>query len=105
MRKLATLVCLATATQLGAQTIGPRRGTLILSGAGEPIADSSVVRRFVTLAGGAESEIVYIPSAASSIRLPSGYIAELPDSGGISPDVATLERELAQFFGVRRVRV
>jgi cyanophycinase len=88
-----------------AQGIGPARGTLILSGAGEPHAEPTVLRRFVALAGGPQAEVVYIPTAASSIRLPSGFIAELPESGGITPSVDALESALAGLFGVRRVRI
>jgi cyanophycinase len=84
---------------------GPAKGTLILSGAGEAHADPAVLRRFVDLAGGAGAEILYIPSAASGIRLPNGYTAELPDAGGVSPSVESLEGQLASLFGVRRVRI
>jgi len=66
------------------QTVGPKNGALILSGAGEPHGDPAVLRRFVELAGGAASEIIYIPTAASGIRLPSGFVAELSDSGDIA---------------------
>lgn len=88
-----------------AQSVGPKRGVLVLSGAGEPHADSALLRRFVELAGGAQAEIVYIPTAASGIRLPSGFTADLPESGDITPSVRVLETELATLFGVRRVRV
>jgi cyanophycinase len=48
---------------------------------------------------------VYIPTAASGIRLPSGFIAELPESGAITPNTQALESELASVFGVHRVHV
>ena len=88
-----------------AQTVGPSRGTLILSGAGEPHGDPEVLRRFVELAGGAQAEVVYIPTAASGIRLPSGFVAQLPESGEIAPSAGALESALASLLGVRRVHV
>lgn len=102
---VALLVWLAFATPAGAQAVGPRRGALVLSGGGEPHADATVLARFVALAGGPNVDIIYIPSAASGIRLPSGFIAELPESGEITPSREALESALATLFGVRRVRV
>lgn len=102
---LPIVIGLAVSSQALTQEIGPKQGILVLSGAGEPHGDSAVLRRFVDLAGGADAEIVYIPTAASGIRLPSGFIAELPDSGEITPGVRALESELAALFRVRRVRV
>ena len=84
---------------------GPRRGTLVLSGAGEPHGDPEVLQRFAALAGGAGAEVVYIPSAATSIRLPSGFIADLPEDGTMTPGVEALEAALAPVLGVGRVRV
>jgi hypothetical protein len=95
----------AFASVASPQRVGPQNGALVLSGAGEPHAEPSVLRRFVQLAGGPETEILYIPTAASGIRLPSGFIAELPASGAITPSTEALESELASLFGVRRVRV
>ena len=54
------LIALALSSSAGAQTVGPRRGALVLSGGGEPHADPAVVARFVALAGGADAEIIYI---------------------------------------------
>src|SRR4051812_46703208 len=108
---IARRTCVALALSLAcsglawSQTVGPKHGALILSGAGEPHGDPAVLRRFVELAGGPASEIVYIPTAASSVRLPSGFVAGLSDSGDITPSVQALESELAQLFGVRRVHI
>jgi cyanophycinase len=102
---LATLIGLAFSGYALAQTIGPVRGALVLSGAGEPHGDPAVLSRFVGLAGGRDVEILYIPTAASGIRLPSGFTSELPESGGITPSVNALETALAALFGVRRVRI
>jgi cyanophycinase len=102
---LSIVIGLALSSSALAQDVGPKSGALVLSGAGEPHGDPAVLRRFVDLAGGAEAEIVYVPTAASGIRLPSGFIAELPESGEITPSVRALESELAALFGVKRVRV
>jgi cyanophycinase len=102
---LALTLGVASSGSAWAQAVGPKQGALILSGAGEPHGDPAVLRRFVELAGGPGAEIVYIPTAASSIRLPSGFTADLPESGEITPATAALESELAALFGVRRVRI
>ncbi|HJT27726.1 MAG TPA: hypothetical protein VJ784_09985 [Pyrinomonadaceae bacterium] len=49
---------------------GVEQGTLILTG-GDP---ETGLKEFVTLAGGPDANIVYIPTAASSLILPSGVI-------------------------------
>jgi cyanophycinase len=111
LRTIALRTCVSLVLSLAcsglawSQTVGPKNGALILSGAGEPHGDPAVLRRFVELAGGPASEIIYLPTAASGIRLPSGFIAELSDSGDIAPSVQALESELAKLFGVRRVRI
>lgn len=106
LRYLACLaIGLSIAAPTGAQTVGPRRGVLVVSGAGETHGDPALLARFVALAGGADAEIVYIPSAASGIRLPSGFIADLPESGEITPSAEALESALSTLFGVRRVRL
>lgn len=108
-RKMTNRLCVAFligwASNGVAQEVGPRTGSLVLSGGGEAHADPAVLARFVELAGGPESEIVYIPTAASGIRLPSGFIAELPENGRIEPGREILEEELRKLFGVRRVHV
>jgi cyanophycinase len=85
-----------------AQSRGPSKGTLVLTGGD---FGRGVVERFVTLAGGPDANIVYIPSASTGMKLPSGFSYEPPDSD--APDARTreFERELAKLFGVRRVTV
>lgn len=51
---------------------GPAKGTLILTGGDQETG----LKEFVKLAGGPNANIVYIPTAASSLRLPSGLIWE-----------------------------
>lgn len=64
-----------------------------------------MLARFVALAGGPDAAIIYIPSAASGIRLPSGFIAELPESREITPSKDALESALVRLFRVRQVRI
>jgi cyanophycinase len=106
----ATLVLVGCAIlgrpQLAAQvSSGPTTGWLVLSGSGEPVGNAELLRRFVDLAGGPSSQIIYIPTAATSIRTPSGFIANLPDTGEIVPSPTELETQLARLFGVERLRL
>jgi len=77
---------------------GPRRGSLVLTG-GE--FGTGVIERFAALAGGAGASVVYIPSASSGIKLPSGFTwvpPELPDATNNTPD---FQQELSKLFGLR----
>lgn len=85
-----------------AQSRGPERGTLILTG-GDPLP--SAIQRFVALAGGPDANFVYIPTAASSLRLPSGFIYDPPNSDTPAENTRAFEEELAKLFGVRRITV
>ena len=97
---LAPLSPVALAAQ---RSSGPRAGTLILTGGEFPAA---VRERFVALAGGSDAEIVYVPTAASALKLESGFIYEPPDSDGVGAGATrAFEAELAKLFGVRRVTV
>ncbi|MBV9495933.1 MAG: cyanophycinase [Acidobacteria bacterium] len=86
-------------------TLHAQSQSLVLSGAGDPIAPRAAIERFVALAGGPDAEIVYIPTAASGIRTPSGLVVELPENGEIVPKDAPLANDLASFFGVKRVTI
>jgi cyanophycinase len=103
--KLALCVPLALlcANVLTAQTSGgPKRGALVLTG-GE--FGQGVLERFVALAGGPDNNFVYIPTAASSLRLPSGFIYEPADGDVPAANTREFEQELARMFGVRRITV
>ena len=72
MSILPVLVAALTAKSLQGQiheTMGPRRGTLVLDGGGAALDSSSrqraVIQRFVQLAGGSAARIVVIPTAYS----------------------------------------
>lgn len=85
---------------VAAQTsAGPAHGTLVVSG-GDYEAG---VKEFVTLAGGPDANFVYIPTAASSIRLPSGFIWEPPDTDTMPANTKEFVEELAHLFGVRKI--
>ena len=60
---IALLLVLIGATQspLAAQTVGPERGALVVSGGGE--TTSHIIDRFIELAGGPGAPIVVIPTA------------------------------------------
>lgn len=81
---------------------GPSKGSLILTG-GE--FGAGVIERFVQLAGGPKSRFVYIPTAASSLRLPSGFIYDPSNTDVPAANTKEFEQELAKFFGVERVTV
>ncbi len=83
---------------------GPSKGALILSGAGADI-DASVALRFVALAGGADANFVYIPTASSGIKLASGFIYTPPDLDGDPKNVEEFEQELGKMFGVKNITV
>ena len=103
-RKLALAVLLATlgSAALMAQTSsGPRRGSLVAVGGDYKVG----TERFVSLAGGPDAAFVYIPTAASSIRLPSGFIYEPPDADAPAANTREFEQELCKLFGVKRVTV
>ncbi len=76
---------------------------LVLSG-GEYI-HPALRRRFVELAGGPEREFVYVPTASSGIRLATGFEYEPSGADTANPTDRDFERELAQLFAVRRIRL
>ena len=84
----------------GAQS---RRGSFVLSG-GEYI-HPALRQRFVQLAGGPASSFVYIPTASSGIRLPSGFEYEPLDTDGANPKDSLFALELAALFGVHQVAI
>jgi len=79
---------------------GSAKGHLILTGGD---VGNAAIERFVTLAGGPGANFVYIPTAASSVRLPSGFIYDPPDSDTPAANTRAFEEELAKMFGVKQV--
>jgi cyanophycinase len=78
----------------------PKKGNLILTGGS---FTSEGIKAFVELAGGADANFVFIPSASSGIKLESGYIWEPRDSTKEKMDSFSLE--LAKMFGVKKIIV
>jgi cyanophycinase len=81
---------------------GPPKGALIITG-GE--FGAGVKERFVALAGGADMNFVYIPTASSGIKLDSGFIYRPPESDSPAANTREFEQELARIFGVKRITV
>jgi cyanophycinase len=100
---LFALLCTVsvTATLMAQTSSSPRRGSLVAVGGDFKIGTD----RFVSLAGGPDANFVYVPTAASSIRLPSGFIYEPPDSDSPSTNTREFEQELCKLFGVKRITV
>jgi cyanophycinase len=78
------------------------RGSLVLTG-GE--FGKGVIERFVELAGGPDANFVYLPTAASSVRLPSGFIYDPSNSDTPAANTPAFEQELAKMFAVKHVTV
>jgi cyanophycinase len=88
------------ATAVAQQLAGLSKGSLILTGGD---FGKGVLERFVDLAGGPDANFVYIPTGASSLKLPSGFIYDPPDSDTPAANTEAFEAELAKMFGVKRV--
>lgn len=97
---LATVLFLFAPPGARGQT---RVGALVLSG-GEYI-HPALRARFIELAGGSDKVFVYIPTASSGIRLPSGFEYEPLDTDAANPRDSAFAAELAQMFGVRRIEI
>jgi cyanophycinase len=99
----ALLILLCVSNSLPAQIAsGPAKGNLVITG-GDLSKD--MLDRFVTLAGGPAANFVYVPTAASSLRLPSGFIYDPPQSDTSAANTQAFEAELAKMFGVKHVTV
>lgn len=92
---------------IGQNSNASRKGTLLLSGGGtsREAIGKSVIDRFVALAGGADINLVFIPTASSGIKLDSGFIYTPPDKDGEVTNTREFEQELAKLFGIARVTV
>lgn len=81
--------------------VGPAKGTLILTGGDQETG----LKEFVALAGGPDANIVYIPTAASSIRLPSGLIWEWLHTDELPANTPAFKAELCKMFGVTAITI
>ncbi len=95
---LATICAATCAAQLSS---GPAKGTLILTGGDQETG----IKEFVTLAGGPDANIVYIPTAASSLRLPSGLIWEWLYTDELPANTPEFKQELCKMFGVKNITI
>lgn len=99
----AVLIVLSVPGFLCAQvSSGPAKGNLVISGGD---LTPGVLARFVALAGGPDANFVYVPTGASSLRLPSGFIYDPPNSETPAANTQAFENELAKMFGVKHVTV
>lgn len=97
---IVSLLCVCAVVT--AQTSsGPARGTLILTGGDQETA----LKEFVSLAGGPDANIVYIPTAASSLRLPSGLIWEWLYTDELPANTPAFKAELCKMFGVKDITI
>jgi len=80
---------------------GPAKGTLILTGGDQEIG----LKEFVTLAGGPDANIVYIPTAASSLKLPSGLIWEWLNTDELPANTPEFKAELCKMFGIKNITI
>jgi cyanophycinase len=82
----------------------PSSPTFFLSGSGS-YDDTLAINSFVTLAGGPDISMVFIPSASSGLKLPNGYIFIPPKGDTTASYISDFENELVKIFGVRSVKV
>src|SRR5215217_932170 len=80
---------------------GVEKGTLILTGGDLETG----VKEFVTLAGGPDANIVYIPTAASSLIMPSGLIWALNNTDQLPANTPEFKAELCQLFGIKNITI
>lgn len=99
---LIIIALLINVTSTAQTSSGPQKGALVITGGD---FGTGVVQRFVSLAGGPDANFVYIPTAASSLKLPSGFIYDPPNSDTPAANTREFEQELCKFFGVKHVTV
>ncbi|HKO62283.1 MAG TPA: cyanophycinase [Pyrinomonadaceae bacterium] len=95
---IATFCVVITTAQTSS---GPPKGTLIITGGDQETG----IKEFVALAGGPDANIVYIPTAASSLRLPSGLIWEWLYTDTLPANTPQFQEELRKMFGVKNITI
>jgi cyanophycinase len=95
MRRGIVLVIVSTLIVL---RLHAQKGTLIITGGS---FTKEGIKSFVEKAGGPNAKYIFVPSASSGIKLPSGYIWEPADSSKTRID--SFEIELAKMFGVKKI--
>ena len=71
MKRLALLIALPALFLAAKTTVGPARGSLVVCGGGKLSPD--IVNEFISLAGGLNATIVYIPTAGDANDFPADY--------------------------------
>jgi cyanophycinase len=101
------ILLLIVGTAVGQTTNASRKGTLLLAGGSLSLdkLGKSVIDKFVSIAGGTDINLVFIPTASSGIKLDSGFIYTPPDTNTESVNTREFEQELAKLFGINRVTV
>lgn len=94
-------IILVVATTTAQTSSGPSTGTLILTGGDQETG----IKEFVALAGGPDANIVYIPTAASSLKLPSGLIWEWLYTDTLPANTPEFKQELCKMFGVKNITI
>lgn len=97
---LLSLICAVVLRVDSAPGSAPTVGAIVLDGGA---ASPAVVSRFVELAGGQRARIIYVPTAASSLKL--GDVIYDPDSKAESAEQISFQQELRKLFGVEHVRI
>jgi cyanophycinase len=99
---LLILLSVVSGYRLAAQTSsGPPKGTLVVTGGDQETG----LKEFVALAGGPDANFVYIPTAASSLRLPSGIIWEWLYTDELPANTPEFKQELRKLFGVKNITI
>src|SRR6185369_16422069 len=105
LRGLAGLVIIfvftCSVTIAHTYSTGPEKGKLVLTGGDLETG----LKEFVTFAGGPDANIVYIPTAASILRLPSGLIWELKDADELPANTPEFKAELCKMFGIKTITI
>jgi cyanophycinase len=105
LRRLAGLlflICFTYAVTIArAVSTGPEKGTLILTGGDLETG----LKEFVQLAGGPDANIVYIPTAASSLIMPSGLIWEWRQTNELPANTPEFKAELCRMFGINSITI
>lgn len=98
---LLIIFVIFSVTTIAHTSTGPEKGTLILTGGDVETG----LKEFVTLAGGPDANIVYIPTAASILRLPSGLIWELRRTDELPANTPEFKAELCKMFGIKNITI
>lgn len=98
---VALIVALLLSLSAARASSGPAKGTLIITGGDQETA----LKEFVTLAGGPDANIVYIPTASTSLRLPSGLIWEWLYTDELPANTPEFKAELCKMFGIKNIAI